>query len=134
MSTQIISRSAMTTCFKQSLHSPTLHRRRHWWCNGQHCCLPSSRSGFDSRPMQLIFFIFFLFAHQAHLSTSVLVRAFAFGVGGYSKESGVITRGIPVCSNPFRNSVSGCIGNLIPPPIHTYMDFIHQSPLPPLVY
>ena len=52
MSTQIISRSAMTTCFKQSLHSPTLHRRRHWWCNGQHCCLPSSRSGFDSRPMQ----------------------------------------------------------------------------------
>ena len=26
-----------------------------WWCNGQHWCLPSIRSGFDSRPSQTFF-------------------------------------------------------------------------------
>ena len=25
---------------------------KRWWCNGQHWCLPSIRSGFDSRPSQ----------------------------------------------------------------------------------
>ena len=29
------------------------------WCNGQHCCLPSSRSGFDSRLTHIFFFPFF---------------------------------------------------------------------------
>ena len=36
--------------------TPT-HTER-WWCNGQHCCLPSSRSGFDSRPTHIFFFFF----------------------------------------------------------------------------
>lgn len=28
-----------------------------WWCNGQHWCLPSIRSGFDSRPSQTFFIL-----------------------------------------------------------------------------
>ena len=28
---------------------------KRWWCNGQHWCLPSIRSGFDSRPSQIVF-------------------------------------------------------------------------------
>ena len=28
---------------------------KRWWCNGQHWCLPSIRSGFDSRPSQTFF-------------------------------------------------------------------------------
>ena len=31
---------------------------KRWWCNGQHCCLPSSRSGFDSRPTHVFCFFF----------------------------------------------------------------------------
>ena len=27
-----------------------------WWCNGQHWCLPSIRSGFDSRPSQTFYY------------------------------------------------------------------------------
>ena len=34
---------------------------KRWWCNGQHCCLPSSRSGFDSRPTHCFFFFYSLF-------------------------------------------------------------------------
>ena len=33
------------------------HQRRRWY-NGQHSCLPSSWSGFDSRPTQFFFFFF----------------------------------------------------------------------------
>ena len=29
---------------------------KRWWYRGEHCCLPSSRPGFDSRPSQLTFF------------------------------------------------------------------------------
>ena len=28
---------------------------KRWWCNGQHWCLPSIRSGFDSRPSQTFY-------------------------------------------------------------------------------
>ena len=31
---------------------------KRWWCNGQHCCLPSSRSGFVSRPTHVFCFFF----------------------------------------------------------------------------
>ena len=48
----------------------------------------------------------------------------------------MITCGIPVCGNPFshmmdHNSVSGCIGNLIPPHTHThgFHPLIPPSPL-----
>ena len=37
-----------------------LHKRR--WYNGQHSCLPSSWSGFDSRPTH----VFFLLSHSCH--------------------------------------------------------------------
>ena len=30
-----------------------------WWCNGQHWCLPSIRSGFDSRPSHIFFYLNF---------------------------------------------------------------------------
>ena len=45
---------------------------RHWWCNGQHCCLPSSRSGFDSRPMHNFFFplLFPIYYWRIHHSPS----------------------------------------------------------------
>ena len=49
----------------------------HWWCNGQHCCLPSSRSGFDSRPMHSFFF--FLFFYTFHKPVHVLNWFFRFG-------------------------------------------------------
>ena len=29
-----------------------------WWCNGEHSCLPSSWSGFDSRPSHFLFLSF----------------------------------------------------------------------------
>ena len=32
------------------------------WCKGQHCCLPSNRSGFDSRPTHSVQFILLLYA------------------------------------------------------------------------
>ena len=38
----------------------TSRTRKRWWCNGQHWCLPSIRSGFDSRPSQT-----FLLPHLA---------------------------------------------------------------------
>ena len=36
-------------------------REPRWWCNGQHCCLPSSRSGFDSRPTHTFTFFTVIF-------------------------------------------------------------------------
>ena len=47
---------ATTLSMKQNPVLCTFSLWKHWWCNGQHCCLPSSRSGFDSRPMHIFFF------------------------------------------------------------------------------
>ena len=62
---------------QQSIHvcipqfSYVLSRER-WWCNGQHCCLPSSRSGFDSRPTHIFF------STRQYVCTCVLLFAFFF--------------------------------------------------------
>ena len=46
----------MTTLLGTKASILSISTGEHWWCNGQHCCLPSSRSGFDSRPMHSFFF------------------------------------------------------------------------------
>ena len=81
----------MTTLLRTKAFILPTSTGEHWWCNGQHCCLPSSRSGFDSRPMHTFFFFFFhkLFNNILFSFLFVLQRTFTFG--GHDEETEVIT-------------------------------------------
>ena len=73
----------MTLRNKYCNYKETSIQRR--WCKGQHGCLPSSRSGFDSRPTHVTFsvifyidriYIFFCLVRRKHFRFRVSVVSF----------------------------------------------------------
>ncbi len=83
--------------------------KKRWWYNGQHSCLPSSRSEFVSRPSQLFLFAFVSVLMQwiimiLKTCISIFVLIATFNTDKATKSTGLMY---------LRNYQKFCLENLI---------------------